>query len=294
MAYTSNPYAPKARKEATNLVKKGLKTAVVARMYGVNRTTLWRWLSRASKHSREFIPTLPSRPKSHPNQVSQEVVNRLIALRLKFVRCAPVIHAHLLLEGYKISLSSVGRILKREGLVRKKKRQARYYTPLPRPTSDCPGALVQVDTIHFVRADGSRFYVYALIDTFSRLAYAEYHPKLSQKNSLQVIKRAQRSFGFKFFMVQTDNGPEFRDFLDTELKRNKISLRHSRVRTPNDNAYVERFNRTLQEECFQSRRPKERTIKEELNNYLNYYNQNRLHLSLNLLTPNQFVAKVLN
>lgn len=293
MAYTNNPYAPKARKEATNLVKKGLKVAIVARMYGVNRTTVWRWLKRASKHSREFIPTLTSRPKSHPNQVPLETINRLVELRQSLGRCAPVLHAHLTNEGHNISLASVGRILKRKGLVRKRKR-AKYYVALPRPVSDCPGALVQVDTIHFVRANGSRFYVYSLIDTYSRLAYAEYHSKLRQYLSLEVIKNAQKSFGFKFSTVQTDNGPEFKDFLNISLRRDKILLRHSRVRKPNDNAHVERFNRTIQEECFQGRLPNQRTISKKIKEYLIYYNQYRLHLSLGLLTPSQFVAKVLS
>jgi len=293
MAYTSNPYAPKARKEATNLVKKGFKITEVARMYGVNRTTLWHWVKRSSKHSREFIPTLASRPKFHPNQVAESTVRRLVELRTKLGRCSPVIHAHLRMEGYKISLSSVGRILKRKGLTRKKKR-AKYYVALPRPASDCPGALVQVDTIHFVKTNGSRFYVYSLIDTYSRLAYAEYHPKLKQTISLKVIQNAQKSFGFKFSTVQTDNGPEFKDFLNISLRRNKILLRHSRVRTPNDNAHVERFNRTIQEECFHGRPPNQRTASKQIEEYLIYYNQDRLHLSLGLQTPSQFVAKVLN
>jgi putative transposase len=294
MSYISNPYAPKARRLAVNLVKTGKESkASVARIYGVHRATIGKWLERASKHSREHIVTRSSRPKSHPNQVPAEIVNRLIELRLKLGRCAPVIHAHLLLEGYEVSLSSVGRILKRRGLTRRKK-QAKYYVALPRPVSDCLGALVQVDTIHFVREDTSRFYVYTLIDTYSRLTYAEYHPKLSQKKSLLVVRNAQKAFGFKFNTVQTDSGPEFRDHFNFELKRIKVNLRHSRVRTPNDNAHVERFNRTLQEECFQGRRPNERTIKEELKKYINYYNNDRLHLSLDLLTPNQFVAKVLN
>ncbi len=293
MNYISNPYAPKARKEATNWVKKGLNISVVARMYGVNRTTLWRWLRKASKHSREFIPTLPSRPKSHPNQVQEETIRRLVELRAKLGRCAPVLHAHLNLEGYKISLSSVGRILKRKGLTRKKKR-AKYYVALPRPLADCPGALVQVDTIHFVKTNGSRFYVYSLIDTYSRLAYAEYHPKLRQTISLKVIQNAQKSFGFKFSTVQTDNGPEFKDYLNISLRRNKVLLRHSRVRKPNDNAHVERFNRTIQEECFQGRLPNQRTASRQIEEYLIYYNQERLHLSLGLQTPTQYVAKVLN
>jgi len=293
MAYTTNPYVGRTRRDAVNEVRfHGLTMAQVALKYGVARSTIWKWVKRAPSHNREFINTLPSRPKSHPNQLPEATITRIIELRTGLRRCAPVLHAHLKQEGFSVSLSSVERTLRRFALTRKRK-PAKYYTPLPRPVSDCPGALVQVDTIHYVRANTTRFYIYALIDVYSRLAYAEYHPKLSQRTSLKVIKKAQERFGFRFFMIQTDNGPEFRDFLDSELKRNQISLRHSRVRTPNDNAHVERFNRTLQEECFQGRRPNERTANRQLETYLHYYNHARLHLGIGLQTPTSFVSKVL-
>jgi len=224
--------------------------------------------------------------------VKPGVVNRIIELRQTLKRCAPVIHKHLLLEGFSVSLSSVERTLRRCDLVRKK-RQASWYTPLPRPASDAPGSLVQMDTIHFIKPDRSRFYIYALIDTYSRLAYALYCPKLSQMTSVQVVLTAQGYFGFPFKMVQTDNGPEFQHGFLTNLGRHRINLRHSRVRKPNDNAHIERFNRTIQEECFGGFLPHEETIEQQLQDYIAYYNHDRLHLSLDLQTPTQFVAKVL-
>ncbi len=150
-----------------------------------------------------------------------------------------------------------------------------------------------MDTIHIVKADKSRFYIYTLIDIFSRLAYAEYYPKLSQQLSLQVVFHAQELFGFQFAMIQTDNGSEFKDWFQAALGKARVKLRHSRIRKPNDNAHIERFNRTIQEECFGTKIPREKTIKGELSTYIAYYNNDRLHLSLNLRTPTQFVAKVL-
>ena len=94
-------------------------------------------------------------------------------------------------------------------------------------------------------------------------------------------------------MVQTDNGPEFKDGFLFSLARLKINLRYSRIRKPNDNAHIKRFNRTLQDECFGKRLPNEETIRQQLKDYLAYYNHDRLHLSLDLLTPSQFVAKFL-
>jgi transposase InsO family protein len=293
MAYTTNPYVGRTRRDAVNDVRFHRLTQVQAALkYGVVRSTIWKWLQKAPVHNREFINTLPSRPKSHPKKLPEATITRIIELRTGLGRCAPVLHAHLKQEGFRVSLSSVERILRRFDLTRKRK-PAKYYTPLPRPVSATPGALVQVDTIHYVRSNTTRFYIYALIDVYSRLAYAEYHPKLSQRISLGVIRNAQKRFGFKFFMIQTDNGPEFKDYLDIQLRRNKISLRHSRVRTPNDNAHVERFNRTLQEECFNGRRPNEKTARKLLEAYLHYYNHARLHLGINLQTPTSFVSKVL-
>jgi transposase InsO family protein len=298
MSYTSSPYAAKARFEAAKLVVKGgLKKAVVARMYGVHRATVGKWVKRFPMRLNQYgyyISTLSSAPQSHPHQTPEEVVERIIQLRGRLKRCAPVIHAHLISEGYKISVRTVGRVLKREGLIRRKK-QARFLKSIyPRPETNLPGDLVQMDTIHVVRKEGSRYYIYCLIDVYSRLSYAEYHTNLKQSTSFLVVRNAQKYLGFNFKMVQTDHGPEFRDGFTYLLSRASIKLRHSRIKHPNDNAHIERFNRTLQEECFDFLPPKERTIERDLKNYLEYYNKERLHLSLELKTPTAFVAKVLS
>lgn len=296
MSYTSSPYAAKARYEAAKLVVKGgLKKAAVARMYGVQRATITKWVKRFPKdHRILFISTQSSIPNHHPNQTSDEVIEKIIELRKKHKRCAPVIHAHLLEKGYQISVRTVGRVLKKEGLIRKKKQSRFLKSIYPRPEVTLPGDLVQMDTIHVMRPDGSRYYIYTLIDMYSRLAYAEYHTILKQSISYLVVKNAQKYLGFTFKMIQTDHGPEFKNGFTFMLERSKIKLRHSRIRKPNDNAHIERFNRTIQEECFNSLPPKEKIIKKDLRKYLEYYNNDRLHLSLNLQTPIQFVSKVLS
>lgn len=297
MSYTSNPFVAKARMQARNDVTWGrLTVSQAAIKYGVHRSTIWRWLLKAKDrhlNGNTFLWTLSSAPHHHANALKPEIVSRIIELREKLRgRCAPIIHEHLRREGISVSLSSVERTLRRWKLTRRKK-QAKWYTPLPRPASLTPGALVQMDTIHFVRPNYTRFYVYTLIDTYTRLAYAEYHNRLLQKYSFEIVMKAQRELGFKFNMVQTDNGLEFSDGFQAELGRASVSLRHSRIRKPNDNAHIERFNRTIQDECL-GRYPSEQTIQKVLTEYLDYYNKDRLHLSLNLQTPTEFVAKVLN
>lgn len=298
MSYTSSPYAPKARFEAAKLVvKDGLKPSQVARMYGVHRSTIGKWVKRFPRKLNQYghyISTLSSAPNHHPHQTSDQLVERIIELRKRYKRCAPVIHAHLISEGYKISVRTVGRVLKREGLIRRKKQSRFLKSIYPRPEASYPGDLVQMDTIHVVRANGSKYYIFCLIDLYSRLAYAQYHTNLKQSTSYKVVKNAQKYLGFNFKMIQTDHGPEFRSGFTYQLQKSSIKLRHSRIRHPNDNAHVERFNRTIQEECFDFLPPKEKTIQKDLTNYLEYYNKERLHLSLELKTPTAFVAKVLS
>lgn len=77
-------------------------------------------------------------------------------------------------------------------------------------------------------------------------------------------------------MMQADNGGEFGKWFHDELKYKGITLRHSRVRKSNDNAHIERFNRTIQEECL-SPSVREASVPEKIHWYLIYYNQFRRH-----------------
>ena len=294
MSYSNNPYLPKARMKARNDVVWGrLGVSQAANKYGVHRTTIWRWIKKTKDlkiYGNSFIWTKSSTPRTHPRRLKPEVTDKIIELRKKLRRCSPIIHAHLKELGIKVSLSSVERTIKRRGLTRKRK-QLKDYKPFPRPKADYPGALVEVDTIHFVRTNYGRFYIYAVIDVFSRLGYAEYKPHLSGRESLKVVLNAQKYFGFKFETVQTDNGGEFPPALGYALRKLKIKFRHSRIRKPNDNAHVERFIRTIQEESL-SGRLEEKCIPNKLQRYIEYYNHKRFHLGINCQTPAEYVAKV--
>lgn len=295
MAYITSPYAPKARRLAVqDIRKKRLNISETADKYGVHRSTIWRWLNKASFDHRAFIETKKSSPKFHPNKISENIVQKIIEIRTKTGRCARVIHTLINKEGYTVSLSSIERTLKRNKLTRKQKspRGIKYKIHRPNPVK-YPGQLVQMDTIHIVRSDYSRFYIYTIIDVFSRLAYAYYSTEFKQKTSIFVVLQAQKLFGFNFELIQTDNGHEFGQSFQSNLLQKNISLRHSRIRKPNDNAHIERFNRTIQEECFKGLPLNEKYLNKKIQKYLCYYNNERLHLSLNCQSPRDYVAKVL-
>jgi transposase InsO family protein len=294
MPYTSNEKLPRLRMEAVKLVRSGQTTRQVALHFGYNQSTIARWVQKAPADGRVNIPTESSRPKSHPRTLAPEVVQAIINARLAHNRCAEVVFEDLKEQGVQVSLSSVKRTLARHELLKKKSKWARVRESLPRPEITGPGSLVQMDTVHFVDwSSGERFYIYTLIDLYSRWAYAEVHDKLSQAHSLKVALRAQAKADFSFAMMQTDNGPEFQKYFHDMLATRKIALRHSRVRQSNDNAHVERFNRTLQEECVSSYPLRRNVTQKRLDEYLDYYNNGRRHMGIRMKRPAELTTRMM-
>lgn len=280
MSYSNNPYAPKARRLAVDLVTHdGLKVAEAARRSGVHRTTLHRWIAKTRTlelHGNAHIPTLGSAPPRRSNELPPEIVAAIVAERQRSGRGAYFVHLELIDAGIQVSFSSVKRTLRRQGLTRTESRWKRYRPHVERPLPTEPGALVQIDAIHFVQPDGTRFYVVTMIDLYSRAAYAEYTPRLNQRATFGIALRGQDYLGVSIQMLQADNGGEFGKWFYDQLKAKGVALRHSRVRKSNDNAHIERFNRTIQEECL-SPYVREAATPEKIHWYLLYYNQFRRH-----------------
>lgn len=268
--------------EAVRLVKyRGWSTRQAARYTGYDQSTIVRWCAKDPTGGWRRIPTLSSRPHSHPDALPKEIVEAVIAERMTHGRCAEVVHAVLLQRGIMVSLSSVKRILARHGLIRQRSPWKRWHFSEPRPFVEKPGDLVQIDTKHVLPGE---LYVYALLDVNSRWAAAEPSERINTYRSFNFVKKAQKQFVLPISMLQSDHGSEFSQNFS---ERVGIAHRHSRVRKPNDNGHVERFIRTLKEECL-DRTPKTmRAYKKEIPEYIRYYNHERPHMALQFKTPYQ-------
>lgn len=284
MPYTTNPHLPRLRMEAAKLMlQEGWSSRQVARHTGFHQSTIIRWVEKARRTNRNTILTESSRPHHHPEQLSDELVATIINYRQKHRRCAKVLHYLLLKDGHRVSLSSIERILRRFQMVNHSKWKKWHQYP-PRPEPEKPGILVQIDTI-FDRAPQERLYIYTLLDVCSRWAYALPQEKISTHRSLRFVKQAQDVSPFSFQTLQSDHGPEFSKWFTKQVMFRGWSHRHSRIRTPSDNGHLERFNRTLQEECLY-RIPRSLKIwKKEIPEYLHWYNTKRPHMALSMKTP---------
>lgn len=247
MAYTTNPHMPRVRMEAVRLVQyRGWSTRQVARYIGYSQSAIVKWCDRDASRGFCRIPTRSSRPHHHPRQLPQEIIRAIVAKRRELKRSAEVIHKALGEDGFMVSLPSVKRTLDRMGLTKKRSLWKRYHAPIPRPEIVKAGDLVQLDTIHLMKNENQRMYVFTLLDVYSRWAYARAYERINAMTAVAFLRRAQQKAPFSFSHIQSDHGPEFSTHF---TERSGLPHRHSRVRMPNDNAHLERFNRTIQEEC---------------------------------------------
>ena len=281
---------PRIRREAVRLVKRGWSARKVGRYLGFHHTAIMDWVEKAKVLGDHPIPTKSSKPKHHPRELTEEVTSKIVEKRLAHNRCAEAVHKELLNDGIKTSLSSVKRTLERRYLIKKRSPWKRYHPHVDRPYPLKAGDLVQIDTIHRMISEKKRLYVFVLIDVYSRWVYAKAYEKMSGKHTIRFVNEAQRKASFHFQMLQSDHGPEFSKWFTSRIQKDH---RYTRIGKPNDNAHIERVNRTIQEECLDKLPNDVFKINCELKKYLQYYNYERLHLSLNLKTPSQFINKVI-
>lgn len=315
MAYYRGKDVEKSRGNAMQeVILEKRSIAQVARRFGKNRSTIYRWIKKwrmqqnvllenPGRPSRTLgrvfrwqsvkwnIPTLSSAPKTHPNALNADIISAILRIRQHRYECAEIIHYKLAKEGINISLSSIKRVIKRNELWRKKRRY-RWNEKRPLPTA--PGELIQTDTVHYVNPlNHSKMYIYTVIDLYTRMAYAKISPNLSEKGAAETIFEAQKFMSFPFKMVQSDNGAEFQNHFQGRLNSKGIKTRHSRVRHPNDDAHIERFNRTLRKECIGQYNPNKNInfIDHKINRFIRYYNYDRIHLGIGLKTPYEVLQR---
>ena len=315
MSYCTGKNIEIARGKAIKmLVIEKKPVGVVADRFGVHRSTIWRWYKKwkninshiqlTNAARRQYLGISPykyeickwrigsesSSPK-HPHTLAEDLVQLVLDVGDQIKRCAEVVWHHInKILCISISLSSVRRILKHHHRIEKPKyHRNRRYKGLLRPKILNPGDLVEIDTIHlFNPISKQKRYIYTVIDLYTRMAYARVYEDLKPGHSIDAITEAEQYFGFKFKTVQSDNGLEFAKYFETRLEAKGIKIRHTRLGRPNDNAHIERFNRTIQEECTGSYYLESEPLKKldnKILNYIDFYNYKRIHLGLEYRTP---------
>lgn len=288
MPYTMNPNLPRLRMQAAKLVlKQKWSTRQVARHTGFDHSTIVRWVAKAPHSNSWTIPTRSSRPYRHPAALSGDIVQAILDHRHKYRRCAEIIHHQLNRDGIAVSLSSVKRTLKRNGLIYPSKWKKWHVYP-ERPLPKKPGILVEIDSMQ-EGLPKEQLYLYVLIDVCSRWGFAKPVKTVNSWQSARFFQEAKEKSIFPFQMIQSDHGSEFAKWFSKQLLAAGVAHRHSRVRRPTDNGHVERFIRTIQQECLARTARNLRAWEKSLPEFIHYYNTERPHMGLKMKTPMEVV-----
>jgi transposase InsO family protein len=282
----------------------------------ISRTQFYEYKRRFQTHGIEGLKDLPPIHHSHPQTTPPEIVERLLAQSLE----QPAwgcnrLSDNLKLQGISLSAVTVQNILNKHQMGSRYDRwlklEQRYsehaidltgeqvkflekLNPVFRERhveSSRPGELLSADTFEVGRIKGlGRIYMHAVVDTYSSYAFAFLHTSKRPEAAVAVLHNDALPFyrqkGLAVQAVLTDNGREFcgRDSHPYEvyLELNDIEHRKTKVRSPQTNGFVERFNRTVLDEflrsAFRTRFYESvEALQHDLDAWLAHYNTERPH-----------------
>lgn len=281
--------------------------------FEVGKTTLYRWRSLylKSQGSLSSLKKKSTRPHSlRQTMVDFRIISEIRKLREDHYRLGKEKIKPLLdkfcLENNRlmISISTIGKVIKRHQFFFQKKDRI-YHNPnhchdhhqskkrLRIKHAWRPKTLghLQVDTmVKF--SDSLKSYAISIMDVSSKFTLTLVYPHLNSSTALDALLKFQRVYPVPIQSIQTDNGLEFQGKFDDYLRQVKIKHFFTYPRCPRINGFIERYNRTFQEEFFDQNLhlvyyPKE--FYGKLLEYLVFFNTKRVHKSLNNQTPMDYL-----
>lgn len=248
-------------------------------------------------------------PKYKTRRPLPFIENKVIELRLKGNNRYEIVNIlKPKLKQFTPKPSGVYNILKRHNLNRLNKEMKKNKTKI---IKEKIGELGHIDCYHLrnglIKGNNRQLLILSIIDDCTRVAWAEIIP---DKKSLTVMFAALKClnilsdhYKIRFEEILSDNGSEFgsRDVKNKEnhpferlLKELEIKHRYTQFYRPQTNGKIERFWRTLNDDMLSfTVYDSEEELREELLQYLYYYNHERPHQGINGETPYDFLQKLL-
>lgn len=164
-----------------------------------------------------------------------------------------------------------------------------------------PNELWQFD-IKYIWIHGEQRWCYFLgfIDVFSKKVTGFYLGKTCKSGDLvftlnEALKNEQINAN-QNLVIRSDNGPQMSsNRFYFYLKRLEQKLSHEFIppRTPNRNAYIEAFNSILETEVLEVKYFRNfKEVYKTISEYIEFYNNRRIHGSIQSLSPNMFINKL--
>ncbi|EKN4199874.1 IS3 family transposase, partial [Yersinia ruckeri] len=173
---------------------------------------------------------------------------------------------------------------------RKGKQRLPVRNPAPLATPEQLNQSWSIDFMHDALVCGRRFRTFNVVDDFNREALAiEIDLNIPAQRVVRVLDRIVANRGYPLKM-RMDNGPELISLVLAQwAEEHDVMLEFIKPGKPTQNAFIERFNRTYRTEVldfYLFRTLNE--AREITERWLNEYNSERPHESLNNLTPEEY------
>jgi len=285
------------------ILEKKLTYSEVLKTCPHSKRSLERWVSAFKTKGWDGLKPQSTEPKTQKKETSIEIKEKVIALRKQTGLCALKLKWRLEKENIHIHERTIGKILKKEGLVRKYRKKKITYKYIRAQRQ--PGELVEIDVKYVPgRVQNRRYFQYTAIDTASRWRYLKVYDEQSTYHSVHFLKEVIESFPHKIQSIKTDNHSIFTNRYFGTYKRSDFSLKtqHTLDRfcdmhnithylidpgKPAQNGTVERSHREDQEKFYMQNKFRNiRDLRKKISVWNDYYN-NLEHCSLDDKTPNE-------
>jgi len=237
--------------------------------FKMHRKTIYRWREKYDGTAKSLL-NKSRRPHSHPNQHREEEIKKIKDYKYKNKDTGLVVlWIKLRRAGYTRSITSLYRVMQRLGIYNKTPTKKKEYEPKPYQEMTHPGERVQIDVKYVplkcltkeIKEKDGRYYQYTAIDEYTRQRVLWASKEHSTYASAEFLKVVQKKLKYKIECVQTDNGFEFTNRLNSHetnkktmfekaLEEGGIEHKLIKPKTPRHNGKVERSHRKDQERFY--------------------------------------------
>ena len=268
--------------------------------FGISRKTGYKWVERYNECGISGLVERSRAPLTHPDKVSSDVISKIISAREKHPTWGPR-KLLVILERHYPSLnlpvaSTIGEIIKRNGLIKMKRKRIRNS-----PYSNPLGGYERANSIWCADfkgnfpVGGERCHPLTISDGYSRfLIKCQAMLRPLSNPSQKIFEAAFKEYGLPD-SIRTDNGAPFSTLAPGGLSRLsiwwiKLGIRPERIMPgrPDQNGRHERMHRTLKAETARPPKSSFRTQQAAFDKFKEEYNNVRPHESLNQSVPAAF------
>jgi putative transposase len=263
--------------------------------FGISEKTGHKWLRRFRTHGVSGLAARSHAPRHHPHRMAPEVVDQILALRRRHPDYGAAKLRDRLAQQDPTTrwpaASSIGALLTREGLVRRRRRIAPAHTALdggPTPARTANHVWTADFKGQFRVGTGAYCYPLTVLDLHSHfLLGCTALPSIAVALTRHCFVRLFREYGLPE-VLRTDNGVPFAQpnalgrlgQLAFWWVRLGIRPEHTQPGRPSENGAHERFHKTLKAATTRPPGASVRAQQRRFDGFQREYNQQRPHASL--------------